>query len=578
MNKIINILRSLPEWAFLLIYLGTLFCYKTLVGIQGFDMCDEGWVLSAYQQIFNDPTACEYQFLYYNTLLVGGMWNQIFGSLGYFGFRLLGAICSTAIAYLVYLILQKDINRWCIFVGIMLFNLGYAFVFHHNWMTAFGVTLAALFLYKGLKISNKWWVLLAGIIVGLNIFTRIPNVSMFSLVLVFIPYYLYSRDIRATLQMILFAMLGVMAGIGSEMLLMYSLGHFHIFMDSITSGFSAASAGDSTHSLSRTIGIYCENYYTIFKQLAFFLSVPMYLYFANKLICKEKFRRIILWGAAIFYFLVIWKMAESTYIIYGISYLVYCVYALKHPEDKNVIYLILIASIILFFLPFGSDYGVGNMGSSCIWIATPLTIGLLYKILQEQETITYRNARVFVCVFILALAGKIVYDTSLNCYFDHGSRLKKTARSQAVLATTYTSPQKVAQLDTLMEKLQPLVKKNDYLLCFQCISTVNYLTETRPYLGNSWPWTYTASDMERHFVKSKETIPTLPVIVRNKSAIASWEKPAKDWDNTSAEDQWNFNTRKIELIQDFIKENSYTIHWENDLFQILVPPINNTLL
>lgn len=571
MNKIINFFRTLPEWAFLLIYLGTLFCYKTIVGIQGFDMCDEGWVLSAYQQIFNDPTACEYQFLYYNTLLVGGIWNQIFGSLGYFGFRLLGAICSTAIAYLVYLILRKDINRWCIFVGIMLFNLGYAFVFHHNWMTAFGVTLAALFLFKGLKISNKWWVLLAGIIVGLNIFTRIPNVSMFSLVLVFIPYYLYNKDIRATFQLILFAILGVLVGIGCEMLFMYSLGHFHIFMDSITSGFSAASAGDSTHSLSRTIGIYKENYYTIFKQLAFFLSVPMYLYFANKLIYNEKFRKIILWGAVAFYFFVIWKMAESTYIIYGISYLVYCVYALKHPEDKNVIYLISIAFVILFFLPFGSDYGVGNMGPSCIWIATPLTIGLLYKILQEQETITYRNVRIFVCVFILALAGKTIYDTSLNCYFDHGSRLKKTARPKAVLATTYTSPQKVAQLDTLIEHLQPLVMKNDYLLCFQCISTLNYLTETRPYLGNSWPWTYTASDMERHFIKAKETIPTLPVIVRNKSAIASWEKPAKDWDNTSAEDQWNFNTRKIELIQEFIRDNDYSIHWENDLFQILIP-------
>ena len=58
----------------------------------------------------------------------------------------------------------------------------------------------------------------------------------------------------------------------------------------------------------------------------------------------------------------------------------------------------------------------------------------------------------------------------------------------------------------------------------------------------------------------------------NKSGIASWEKPSKDWDNTSAEDQWNFNTRKIELIQEFIYDNDYTIHWENDLFQILVPP------
>lgn len=571
MKKLINVLETLPEWVFLLIYLGTLFCYKTIVSIQGFDMCDEGWVLSAYQQIFNDPTACEYQFLYYNTLLVGGLWNLVFGSLGYFGFRLLGALFSTAIAYLVYLMLRKEVNRWCIFVGIMLFNLGYGMVFHHNWMAAFGVALSALFLYKGLSASNKWWVLSAGIMVGSNIFSRIPNVSMFSLVLVFIPYYLYTKNFRATLRLILSAIIGVIIGIGIEMFLIYSLGHFDAFVDSITSGFSAASAGDSTHSLSRTMGIYKGNYDTIFKQLAFFLSVPMYVYFANKLIHNEMSRKIILWTAAAFYFLFIWKMAESTFMIYGICYLVYCVYVLKHPQDKNAIYLISIASIILFFLPFGSDYGVGNMGSSCIWIATPLAMGLIYKLLQERDSITYRNARIFVCVFILALAGKTVYSTSLNCYFDHGSRLKKTARPQAALATTYTSPEKAAQIDTLMVHLQPLVKKNDYLLCYQCISTINYLTETRPYLGNSWPWTYTALDMEHHFKKSKETIPTLPVIVRNKSGIASWEKPSKDWDNTLADDQWNFNTRKIELIQGFIRDNDYSIHWENDLFQILIP-------
>ena len=237
-----------------------------------------------------------------------------------------------------------------------------------------------------------------------------------------------------------------------------------------------------------------------------------------------------------------------------------------------MVYLITIASIILLFLPFGSDYGVGNMGPSCIWIATPLAIGILYKLLQEHDNTTYKNARIFAFTFIIALVTKTIYNTSLNCYFDHGSRLKKTAKSEmASLATTYTSPLKVAQLDTLMVHLQPLIQKNDHLLCFQCISMINYLTETRPYLGNSWPWTYTAYDMERHFIKAQNNIPQLPVIVRNKSGIASWEKHHKDWDNTSATDQWNFNSRKIELIQEFIKENNYIIHWENDIFQILIP-------
>ena len=133
---------------------------------------------------------------------------------------------------------------------------------------------------------------------------------------------------------------------------------------------------------------------------------------------------------------------------------------------------------------------------------------------------------------------------------------------------------KVAQLDTLMLHLQPLIQRDDYLLCFQSVPMVNYLTETRPYLGNSWPWTYDSDNMERQFIKAKSTIPTLPVIVRNKSEVATWYRHSEDWDNVNS-GSWCVTSRKIELIQNFIRDNGYTIHWENDLFQILVPPSNN---
>ncbi len=563
----------MPEWAFLILFLGSLFIYKTLIGLQGFDMLDEGWVLSAYQQIFNDPSTCEYQFLYYNALVVGGIWNMLLGSLGIYGFRILSALCSVAIAGVVYLLLRKDLNRWCIFGGIWIFNLGYVMVFHHNWLTALFVAIAALCLYKGLLSSNKWWVLLAGVVVGVNIFTRIPNVSMFALSLAFIPYYIFNRDVRATFGLVEMAFLGLVIGVGCEVFLMNVLGHLSIFNESILSGLSASSASDSTHSISNIFIVYKDDYILVFQKLTYMLSTPMYVYFANKYIQDQRYQKIMYIVAIALYVIVLWKVTDLVYMIYALSYLVYILYILKHPQDQNRIYLITIATIVLFFLPFGSDYGIGNMGENCIWIAAPLTMGLLYEVLQERMTSTYKLSKIFVCVFIVTMIGFSVYDTSMNAYFDHGSRLKKTARPQIELATTYMTPSKAQILDTLMTHLQPLVKKNDYLLCYQHIPMVNYLTETRPYLGTSLPWVYDAANLSNHFIKAKSTIPTLPIIVRNKSEIPTWHKPALDWDSTIAEDQWNFNTRKIELIQEFIRDNDYTIHWENDLFQILVPPI-----
>lgn len=560
----------MPEWAFLMLFLGSLFIYKSLIGLQGFDMLDEGWVLSAYQQIFNDPSTCEYQFLYYNALVVGGIWNMLLGSLGIYGFRILSALCSVAIAGVVYLLLRKDINRWCIFLGIWIFNLGYVMVFHHNWLTALLVAIAALCLYKGLVSSNKWWVLLAGLVVGVNIFTRIPNVSMFALSLAFIPYYIYNRDVRATFGLVGMAFLGVVMGVECEVFLMNVLGHLSIFNESILSGLSASSASDSTHSMSNILIVYKDNYILVFQKLMYMLSIPMYVYFANKYIHNKRSRLIMYVVAIALYVILLWNETDLVYMIYALSYLVYILYILKHPQDQRRIYLITIAAIVLFFLPFGSDYGISNMGENCIWIAAPLTMGLLYEMLQKRMTLAYKLAKVFVCVFVVTMVGFSVYDTSMNAYFDHGSRLKKTARPNIELATTYMTPSKAQILDTLMTHLRPLVKKNDYLLCYQHIPMVNYLTETRPYLGTSLPWVYDASNMERHFIAAQNNITELPVIVRNKSAIKQWDIESKDWNNTSSRDQWNFNTKKIELIQQFINDHKYQVVWENELFQILV--------
>ena len=48
------------RWGFFCILL-----YGLLVGFQGFDLCDEGWTMTAYQQIFICPQSVEYNFLYY---------------------------------------------------------------------------------------------------------------------------------------------------------------------------------------------------------------------------------------------------------------------------------------------------------------------------------------------------------------------------------------------------------------------------------------------------------------------------------------------------------------------------------
>ena len=58
----------MPERTFIIISMTAIALFHIILGVQGFDMCDEGWVLSGFQQIFNDPKSIQYLFLYYLSL------------------------------------------------------------------------------------------------------------------------------------------------------------------------------------------------------------------------------------------------------------------------------------------------------------------------------------------------------------------------------------------------------------------------------------------------------------------------------------------------------------------------------
>ena len=102
---------------FLPVYLFSIALFYTVLGIQGFDMCDEGWVLSGFQQMFNDPESVQYLFLYYLSEYVGGLWYMLWGGCGIFGFRLLAMLVITATAYIVYRMMRNYVPQWCIMAG-----------------------------------------------------------------------------------------------------------------------------------------------------------------------------------------------------------------------------------------------------------------------------------------------------------------------------------------------------------------------------------------------------------------------------------------------------------------------------
>ena len=122
-----------------------------------------------------------------------------------------------------------------------------------------------------------------------------------------------------------------------------------------------------------------------------------------------------------------------------------------------------------------------------------------------------------------------------------------------------------------MNELGKYVHEGDWLLCYQNCPTIHYLTHTRPYLYNPWPWSYDSGNLERQFRRAEAAHRSLPVIVRDKSVMPRWYDYDPDWNNDHAQDTFIHKNRKVELINLFLRRNPYRLVWENEVFQILIP-------
>lgn len=561
---------------FLPVYLFSIALFYTVLGIQGFDMCDEGWVLSGFQQMFNDPESVQYLFLYYLSEYVGGLWYMLWGGCGIFGFRLLAMLVITATAYIVYRMMRNYVPQWCIMAGMFWAFLcaGYGMmVFYHDYLTALLAVGASYALFLSLQKDSPRLMMLSGFIIGINVFVRLPNLSLVLLILLLVPYYRRNRDARKALRMLLYAVSGFAAGVVSVLALMAVSGHYDIFMQAVEDGFSAVGDEKSTHNITDMLVIYILNYKQVITDAVLITAVPAVMW----LLCRRVPRRIgwvVYAVVCVVYVLLVMRSSSNTFTLYAVSTVVCVLILLWKAAGWEMKCLSLIVIVNMYALPLGSDYGIGNMGEYCVYMSGPFVLGALYRLHGALRPDRRVSRLLLLCgvVFALFVLKRGLHNIAAQCYFDDGWRWDKTSRIDSPLATTYTTAKNCLMLDPLLHELPKYVDSDDYLLCFQNIPTVNFLTNTRPYLYNPWVWTYDPSNMERKFKRAEAERKALPVIVRDKSMLPRWYEPYADWNNDKAKDTYLHKNAKIRLINRFIERHGYKVAWENEVFQILIPP------
>ena len=581
---ILRRIEAMPEWLYWLLLLSMVFFYHVLIGFQGLEMTDEGWLLTGYQQIFSHPGSVESMFYTYNTLLLGGVWNLLFGEIGIVGFRVLAAIVLTGIAAVVYGICRNSINRWVVYFSLLAVMIGrtYLMVLHYNYTSALVVLFIIFVMQKAIERDSLLLVCSAGILTGVGVFFRFPNISFIGIILVLIIHYTYNKDIKRTLSFLIVAITGFIVGIGLNIALIYALGHQEPMQNMLTIVSALSTAEDSSHSLPHLLNTYFNQYREIFCLMGQMVLVAIALWLTGK---YEKIRwlkltivSIILLLSAVY--LLVWYKINYTLgflYIFGSFAFCYFVYFLSFVQrelfDRQMTYLVAYSTLILLLMPLGSDVGIHNVGAFCLYLPIPVAIGVLDKYFATLGRYQLKYYRRYVFLIGLCVVAASLASMSRNCYRDKGYFRSHMSEKLtfSVVPSTYTSADKVQKVDAVLQAIQPLLTKETELLSYPSAPMLNYLTNTKPYLNGAWIGIMNYSVYAAEFKKAEAT-KERPIVVLIKSPKVEWYEPNPEWRTVMDCSDWHpaIEEKNI-LLANFMDKYEYVVYYDDPLFQIQVP-------
>lgn len=530
----------------LLITLVCLFLYQCLNIFWGVDVVDSGWYLVCYENILGKHDCMLYSFMYYLTNLIGGISLLLFPDMGIAGFRIMGALCILLVCALIFIFLKDEIPVMHLLLGITLVVICYLsmpYMFNNGILSCFLYTIAILLLYKGLKYDNSWFLILSGILVGINIFSRIPNVLGVGLCLVALFHKkLIKNSEKCAYKPCLFMGGGIVFGIVLILFLMYHLGHLSNFLESINAAVVMGNSPSSSHPFTRLIS----------AQLWFFINnLILFFIFLGLFVAQERingfnsiYLKVFWWVFSLLWlFYYIYNNHPTTiYRILWVMCVVGCLLAIYRQRAKMGL-LSILALYMLFVEVMGSNYANCH-GSLPALLAAPISSSQILRLRRSPFVVVF----IFSALFILINKGN---------FLDYGPIGEKKAVINCEEAKyVLTTEEKAAAINTTLVGIKPYVSQGDRLICFPNAIMLNYLTHTLPVNGVSFP------DNESN---SFFPIEGTPCVLFNK-----FNPYGSNW----KEDFFNIDTKYNFDIKSFLVKNHYKKVYENDYFILFDNRVN----
>jgi hypothetical protein len=588
------------------------FILQMILIFQGFDLSDEGFLSIFYRRIFSNPESVSYNFMFWLTGIIGGLWVKLFSPLGLLGIRLGGAIVNTLTVILTYNLLKKYLNPEYLKIGLILVVLclnNDIKVLNYNTLSSLFYIFIIYFLFTGLQNNQTLKIFMSGFFIGLNVFIRAPNILELGLVLGFVyHYYLFPESGNHLVKQITGFFSGFLVALATVLSLMWLMGHLQIFIDSVKLLLTMSKSEpikDVTrngYGISRLLFIFWSNNVQSLKYALFTSAfVLISIYFLQQIRIKIKHGNrialVILSGIIGFVlFLTVNHWISHFVVLFFLTGLILLtsVPMFTSPLNNRLKILLFFGLFFMITFPLGSSDGVFTAGRYCLWIALPVTADYLLKIQSLQNRLVVHRDKLEyekkvwftenqltvtkkILFYLLFFAG--LYQLYYYPFFDRRNRnaMHYSLHSEN-LRGIYTTKGRALAFNELLNESRKYVKPNDLVLAYDHIAMYYFATNSTPFLSNSLPSVYSAGMFRADLKASYERNRMLPAVIIQKigttGEASKW--PEEILPGNYAENAANLDRNHI--LDTFLIKNNYKQAWENVAFKILLPDKTNEMM
>ncbi|MDE6392298.1 MAG: hypothetical protein K2L59_03405 [Muribaculaceae bacterium] len=528
----------------------------------GFELCDSGFYMTFYDNIFSHPEATGYNFMYYLSGLAGGAIAAMTGG-SILALRMAGALCNVLCACLVWNLIRVPHRFLTLLITSLLVTAGAwgtPLTFYNDLLTILLALLSLTMLVKALSHDSRedrstsrrtTLLLLSGAVAGINTLTRIPNVLEIFFVIL-IPLLARREAVRSSLTWLG----GWAVGLAAGLLAAAAFGHLPLLADTIRDLLDTAATpgAESTHGLSSLVAAQISSWVTIGKTALKLLL----LYAAWLLTLRAAARRtaepaaaIRLAAGAALTAAAIWVLLRADIMTALTAAAVTGAALALRRRDLRIPAAAML--LMTFILPLGSDNGIYNAGTPILWGTLAVAVTLWFQ--------TARGATLLCAVALLATCAANL--AAAGTYFDDTPLIRMTGRIASPTASGIrTSPERAARINALTDSLRRHTSPGDTLLVYGSAPMLNHLTGTVPAIGCSWPELLSAAQLERRL--DAGPAPQYIMVMRFKTLGATLGTPSGDFALGHDTPQGRFHTpAKSAVMSSYIEKKHYRAVSEN---------------